>query len=115
MTSWTFIYWNKIDACEATQTAHTASQLAIDEDRPERIYQYWLLVWPEGTILDNYILSGHATDVTMTLVPMESKANTNCFDKKILGLAIYWKIAEKYSGRQVEAAEDDVDPKKLFG
>ena len=101
--------------CDTTQTAHTASQLAIDEDRPERIYQHWLLVWPEGTVLDNCVLSGHATDVTMTLVPMESKANTNCFDKKILGLAIYWKIAEKYSGRQVEAAEDDVDPKKLFG
>lgn len=107
--------YHKKSACDITKRAHKGTELEISRD-PKRKDQYWLLIFPRSTVLDNQVFSGHPTDLKRNVVPMEIKGSSNEFGKTIYGLAIYWVIAEKYGGRQIESdTDDEVDLTRLFG
>jgi hypothetical protein len=66
--------------------------------------------------LDNHVFSGHKTELTKTLVPMEMtpKDKNNEIGKHLCGLSVFWQMAEKYGSRQVEDTKKKIDGKKLF-
>jgi hypothetical protein len=110
-------YHAKLDkqdkSCPETERRHTNTSLEIAKN-PERAHSYWLLLWPAGVVLDNQILSNHPTEVEKGIVPMEIDASENEFKKILFGMAIYWRIAEKYGGTQVQDNKTKIDATTLF-
>jgi hypothetical protein len=100
-------------SCPETERRHTNTSLEIAKN-PEYVHSYWLLLWPAGVVLDNQILSNHPTEVEKGVVPMEVGTNENEFKKDPFGMAIYWRIAEKYGGTQVEDNKKKIDATTLF-
>jgi hypothetical protein len=100
-------------SCPETERKHTNTSLEIAKN-PERAHSYWLLLWPAGVVLDNQIFSNHPTEVEKGVVPMEVDKNGNEFKKVLFGMAIYWRITEKYGGTQVEDNKKTIDATMLF-
>jgi hypothetical protein len=100
-------------ACAETKRRHTNTSLAIEKD-PDRAFSYYLLLWTTGVVLDNQILSNHPTEVEKHLVPMNIDAATNEFGKTLYGMAVTWRIAEKYGGTQVEDNKTAINTSTLF-
>jgi hypothetical protein len=98
--------------CSETFREHKAADLEIQEDKT-REDSHYLLVWPKGTRLDNNIFSGDGNDVEIQFNDMKVEAKDSAFDKDILGIAVWWRIAD-YGGRKVKDAKNKVDPKLLF-
>ena len=87
--------------CERTKAAHNGTEIAISKDLA-RQQSHWLLVFPQGTILDNQIFSDDE-EVAVTLNPITSKPNdegSNGFKKDMRGLVLFWCIAVA-GGRKV--------------
>jgi hypothetical protein len=99
--------------CPETKRRHTHTALAISKD-PPRKDAYWLLLWPKGTVLDNQILSSHATELKKGILGLDVDGSNNPLGKHLYGMAIYWRIVEKYGGSQVEDNAAKVDATTLF-
>jgi hypothetical protein len=100
-------------ACAETKRRHTNTALALKKD-PDRAFSYYLLLWPTGVVLDNQTLSNHPTEVEKHLVPMNIYAAKNAFGKTLYGMAVTWRITEKYGGTQVEDNKASIDTATLF-
>jgi hypothetical protein len=89
--------------------------LEIEAD-PSRFYAWYLLLWVNCAILDNHVFSSHPTEVKNKLVPLEVGIcdDDNETGKLLYGMAVFWRIAEKYGSRQVEDTKKKVDAKTLF-
>ena len=87
--------------CAATADVHSATQLKIESNPTQcRGKSYWILMFPEGTLLDNNIFSGNYRAVKQNVVPMKMKAG----NKDALAMGIYWLVANA-GGRRVKAAK----------
>jgi hypothetical protein len=85
--------------CEATKKAHSATEIAIEED-PGRQWTYYLLVFPPSIQLYNLIFSRDEEVVPLGRNPMKSKAADNHFKKDMRAMVLFWKIAIK-GGKKV--------------
>jgi hypothetical protein len=102
-------------SCLQTSASHTGTQLEIEQDT-DRFYSWYLLLWVNCVVLDNQVFSTHPTEVEKKLVAMECEVtdDDNETGKHLYGMAVCWRIAEKYGSRQVEDTKAKVDAKKLF-
>jgi hypothetical protein len=85
--------------CEQTKKAHESLQTHLDANK-ERLYSNWLLVFPEGTQLENHILSDDASHVkkgTLDLVGsyqfLDDKSKMQ--DVELFGMDVHWRVAVK--------------------
>jgi hypothetical protein len=99
--------------CAATKKSHQHTDLQIEKDF-KRKKSYWLLIFGEGVILDNRIFETDATAISTKIVGLESKSGDNELKKTLHGIVIYWRVGEKFGGRQFESNERDVDATSLF-
>jgi hypothetical protein len=83
--------------CAETKKAHETLQtnIAADKSRQEC---WWLLVFPEGTVLENHIISGDAVHVKkefMELSEKNSAINEKGKTEEVEQLSgeVYWRIA----------------------
>jgi hypothetical protein len=85
--------------CSQTKKAHESLQTILDNNK-ERLYSHWLLVFPQGTQMENHILSDDAVHVkrgTLDLVGSYEyldEKNKNQ-DVELIGLDVHWRIAVK--------------------
>ena len=103
----------KID-CIVTKKVHEKTGTAIDEE-PERQYSYHLAVFKPGTKLDNSIFSNNNMNVKRNHNGMRMEANNkdNAFEKKIYGMAVWWRIAEA-GGTRIRQADHKINAKTLL-
>jgi hypothetical protein len=95
--------YHRKQECEQTLNSHKGTHLEIEQD-PDRFFKWILLVWRSAVVLDNSTFSGHPTKIDKTLVSMEAEAEDydNETGKKLYGMNVFWRIAEKYGSRQLE-------------
>ncbi len=90
--------YHQVDFCEDTKTVHETLETDIEGDLKRKV-SYWLLVFPEGTQLENHILSDDAVHVRKEVNEMVDDV---VFEEgteeeetvEILGTDIYWRIAK---------------------
>ncbi len=88
-------YHKGID-CVATQNANNGTLIAIYGDE-ERKYQYFFLIFPKYTVLDNHVFSADDKIVQMgkhALKIPKMDINADC-KQDGRGVGVYWRIAEK--------------------
>ena len=78
--------------CENTKKVHTALETAISKDE-NRKYSYWLVVFPEDVVLENYVFSDDDTHITKHTNDMADEFKNDDDDLDIYGMSIYWRIA----------------------
>lgn len=83
--------------CTQTAVAHESQQTAIKQSIV-RLYSYWLLVLPKGTMLENYIISHDSVHVTKGTQEMTKAFETEDDSGKteletLYGMDVYWRIA----------------------
>jgi hypothetical protein len=113
-------YWHKDHEiyhaesfCERTKKAHESLQTNIEKSK-DRLYSYWLLVFPHGTEIENHILSDDAVHVKKESLDLVGSytytddKNKN-HDMELYGLDVYWRIAVK-GGEMIRSP--DVKKKK---
>jgi hypothetical protein len=98
--------------CAVTKHAHKATDLEIQED-PSRQHAYWLLVFPEGTHLDNGIFSSDGNNVDARWNDMASDEKSNIAGKLLYGMAIYWNIGVT-GGRRIAVTNAKADFSTMF-
>jgi hypothetical protein len=100
--------------CARTKAAHSGTEIEISKDLA-RQQSHWLLVFPQGTILDNQIFSDDDGEVAVTLNPITSKTNDegNSFRKDMRGLVLFWCIAVA-GGRKVGKVTKKPKATELF-
>jgi hypothetical protein len=98
--------------CDMTRKAHNATEILVNKDYP-RQWQYWLLVFPKGTILDNQIFSEDEEIIPMESNPLMSDGKYNDFGKDIRGMVIFWCIAVA-GGRKVENSSNKKKNKDMY-
>jgi hypothetical protein len=101
-------------ACKVTSKFHEKSDTAIASD-PNREKSHYLLVFPPGTVLDNYCFFGDHFVVQKHKNPMKLEANDklNAFKKDVLRMTIWWRIAIA-GGTLIRQAQDAEDPQSLY-
>ena len=90
--------------CAQTKDAHssTASKIRID---PDRGVQYHLLVFDEGVVLDNGVLSGDPLIIKKSTIGLRETVN----EIEFRSMMIYWVIAKRDGGyRATEETEETV-------
>ena len=91
--------------CESTIDALslTCAELATKKNE-YRHYSHWLLLFPEGIVLDNSIFSEDDDEevIDCNLVAMTCTDKESKIGKKLLGSAIYWLIADKKYFRRIQ-------------
>ena len=92
------IYHKEID-CLATKNENNATMVAIDEVE-ERKWLYIWLVFPNGTILDNHILSSDDGIVQMEGHGLVISKEEIDLEEDFIGMGLYWRIAKK-GGRRI--------------
>ena len=106
-------YLYKQVKCSKTRSAHAHTSIMIDQNQ-DRELLFYLLIFPTGTKLENFIFSGNDTEVEMTSTGMVASAYTvenGAFDMK--SLAIFWNIAVE-GGKQVYHAKKKLAIEDLF-
>jgi hypothetical protein len=103
--------------CEQTKKVHESLQTSI-ENQKERLYSHWLLVFPEGVVFENYILSDDAVHVkktTLDLVGSCSYTDEKGKDQELelLGMDVHWRIATK-GGEMIRSPEANSKKNKRF-
>jgi hypothetical protein len=98
--------------CDMTRKAHTATEILLEKNHA-RQWQYWLLVFPQGTVLDNQIFSEDEDIIPMEGNPVMSDGKTNDFGKDIRGMVVYWCIAVA-GGRRVENSSNRKKNKDMY-
>jgi hypothetical protein len=83
--------------CAHTALIHETQQTSIKQSIV-RLYSYWLLVLPKGTVLENYIISNDSINVTtctqeMTKAFETEDENGNTQLETLYGMDVYWRIA----------------------
>jgi hypothetical protein len=81
---------------QITKNAHKKTDTAIEMD-PNRQTSFYLIVFPKGIILDNYIFSGNNSDLEMWKHGMQLGPDhaRYPFKKKkmdVLGMCLWWRI-----------------------
>jgi hypothetical protein len=99
--------------CVATKKSHHHTHLQIEKD-VKRKKSYWLLIFGEEVILGNHIFETDATAISTKIVGIESEAGDNELKKTLDGIVIYWRVGEKFWGRQFESNKKEVDATSLF-
>lgn len=107
--------YHQNEFCETTKTAHETYQTNL---APEDLYSHWLLVFPEGTHLENHVFSDNATlinkennDLVHSLkidVGTEDEE-----DVELFGMDVYWRIATT-GGQMIRSPEVKGGKKKRF-
>jgi hypothetical protein len=102
----------KID-CQVTRKAHEKAETAI---KGERLFSYHLVVLKPGIVLDNSIFSNNNENVKMYQLSMrmDDTEDDNDFEKKIYGMAVWWKIAVAGGTRIRNAGRNKVAAKSLL-
>jgi hypothetical protein len=102
------------ESCNATKICHSATQLAIEEDN-ERQWKYYLLVFPNDTILDNQVFSKdeHVVPLGKNPITLKSAAANNDFKKDLRAMVLYWRIAVK-GGTKHGKQEQKEEISKMF-
>lgn len=83
--------------CAQTAIIHEAQQTAIKQSIV-RLYSYWLLILPRGTILENYIISHDSINVTTGTQEMTKAFEAEDESGKpqletLYGMDVFWRIA----------------------
>jgi len=83
--------------CAQTALIHETQQTAIRQSIV-RMYSYWLLVLPKGTVLENYIISHDSINVTTCTQEMTKAFEAEDESGKtqletLYGMDVYWRIA----------------------
>lgn len=86
-------YHRKANACYATKTKHRNTTSQIKND-PERFYKHWLLIFPEGLVFDNVIISGDHHDILINSIGVREKNEKHSTNTKF----VYWVIALRDGG-----------------
>ena len=105
--------------CNRTGLVQKSEQSAIPSSL-DRKYSYWVIVFPEGVVLENLTLSGNETHIskgTLDMIGMITfdGPSVPASEKKyheFLGTDVYWRIALK-TARPIEN-QDDHSTKKRF-
>jgi hypothetical protein len=84
--------------CTQTALIHEAQQTAIKQSIT-RLYSYWLLVLPKGTISKNHVISHDNIHALKGMQDMAVGFETEDDDGKtsfetLYGMDVYWRIAE---------------------
>jgi hypothetical protein len=99
-------YWHKdasvyhqMEFCERTKKVHESLQTALDTNK-DRLYSHWLLVFPQGTHLENHVFSGDAVHVKKESLDLCDSfsyvdENNKTKDVELFGMDVYWRIAVK--------------------
>ena len=96
--------------CGNTFNAHQALQTAISKD-VSRQYSYWLIVFPENVVLENFVFSDDDTHVKRHENDMLSTYMNDGDEMDIPAISLYWRIAVS-GGEQVK--HDTSTKKKKF-
>ena len=106
--------------CDATFNAHSATEVAIEESKEHwRASAYWIMVFPPGVQLENKIFSLDDNIVPVTKNPLKLKKDhpENLFNKEILAMTLFWRIAlkggKKIGGKQSEKKKE-AEAKSMF-
>jgi hypothetical protein len=106
------IYHHKLK-CEQTKKAHRSADAEMKANKDdERHSKYYLLIFPEGTELDNSHLGSSGSNTVpkySNAITFERKHVFNKYGKDILGTAVYWEIAFKNGGKPIGNVTDDAD------
>ena len=110
--------YHQLGFCDKTKTVHEALETQIEND-PSRLYSHWLIVLPQGTELENHILSDDAKHVKKMTNDLVATIKLNEGDEheeeevELLGLDVYWRIAIK-GGEMLRSPERNLPKKKRF-
>jgi hypothetical protein len=104
--------YNRKVACGITREELEAAEVGIEEDTT-RAEAFYLLVFPQGVVLDNTIFSNDETDIERFDNDMKTEAGDTPFGTVLCGMAVWWRIA-KAGGCKVEKAKKRPDPKNMF-
>jgi hypothetical protein len=111
------IYHHKMK-CSQTKKAHKSTDAQMKENKDEeRNHKYYLIIFPEGTVLDNSHLgmSGNSTVPKYSnAITFERKHPLNKFNRDLYGSAVYWEIAFKYGGKPLGNQSDDEKDEIFF-
>ena len=113
-------YHENLDVpCSATENQHLITCQRLEEKgNEEHKWAHYLLLFSVGVKLDNSIFSKleDARAIEAHYVPQTMPKNDpqNDFGKELLGLSIYWRIAEQ-GGERVHKKKSTVNKKNLFG
>jgi hypothetical protein len=74
-----------------------------------------LIVFKPGIIPHNYIFSSNKTDMQLNqnAIKMPQDHEENTFKKEILGISLWWRIAEA-GGTRIRNAATVVSPENMF-
>ena len=103
--------------CDQTKKAHEALKTNLDANK-DRLYSNWLLVFPQGTQLENHVLSDDAVHVKKGSLDLVGSYQFLDHDKnaledvEIYGMDVHWCIAVK-GGEMIRSP--DPQKKKRFG
>lgn len=90
--------YHQLTFCDKTKTVHETLQTNIN-GTPERVHSHWLLVFPEGHVLENHVFSDDATHVKTCNQDLIADFTVDEGDADaqetvdLFGLDIYWRIA----------------------
>jgi hypothetical protein len=105
------LYHQKVK-CSATKMAHErVSGNKIDD------WLYYLVVFPEGIILDNTHFAGYVTDKIEThfnRIFFDKDQPLNEFYKDFRFVYVFWEISLKHGGTKKQQVAQKVDKKKLY-
>jgi hypothetical protein len=98
--------------CKVTRKAHEKAETAI---KGERLFSYHLVVLKSGILLNNSIFSNYNINVKRYQLSMRMDANDrdNNFEKKLYGMAVWWKIAEA-GGTRIRNAETNKSSPRVY-
>jgi hypothetical protein len=107
--------YHQNDICPVTKTVHESVQTEIGND-PLRQYVWYLIVLPEGTELENHILSDDAVHVKKGVNEMVESVKLDPDEDEItevFGCDIYWRIAKK-GGNMIRSPDTTGTKKKRY-
>jgi hypothetical protein len=104
-----FESFSKKIQCDATAEYHEETVGKIDRDE-DRQFAYWLLVFPEGTFLDNVILSGDQINVKKKVIGV-----VNVIDGiEYRCITSNWRVSDKFGGRLIQGKNKASCLKDIF-
>ena len=107
------LYNGKI-GCEVTKRVIKATEITLSNIADSKYY-YWLLVFPEGTRLGQYIFSGTKTFIDRDIVGLSIPAAQSKTGVESKAYISHWRIAETDGATQIADQDAEKDLTKLFG
>lgn len=105
--------------CPQTKKVHESLQTALEANK-ERLYSHWLLVFPEGTLLENHVMSDNAEHVTRHSFDLvgsfafpDETVKGKTVEIEIFGLDVHWRIALK-GGVMLRSPDGNARKNKRF-